>query len=100
MSDHPALTPLALALATLFSLMAQLIKERSAAAPPPEPAPLSAPAHEPLKIRLEEIERKAQALERAMRHATQRRAALERLELRLIEPAPAPTSQEVSGACE
>jgi hypothetical protein len=59
MTDHPALTPLALALATLASLIAQVMRERHTAPPPP-------PHAAPMQRRLEEIERKTEALTKIM----------------------------------
>lgn len=62
MTEHPALTPLALALATLASLIAQVMRERHTAPPPPPPAHAA-----PMQRKLEEIERKADALARIVR---------------------------------
>lgn len=63
MTEHPALTPLALALATLASLIAQVMRERHTAPPPPPPHAA------PMQRRLEEIEKKTEALTRIMRQA-------------------------------
>lgn len=61
MTEHPALTPLALAVATLLSIMSSVIRDTHRQPPPPPPHGA------PMQRRIEEIERKADELARIMR---------------------------------
>lgn len=78
MTDNPALTPLALAVVTLLSLISSVIRDTHRQPPPPPPHGA------PMQRRLEEIERKAEALTRKMKEARGRD----------IELSPPPTEAE------